>query len=120
MSTLPNCPKCDGEYTYETGNMYVCPECAHEWSQFQEELDEQAAQQQEIENAIRDAYGNILKEGDNGTIVRDVKITGSSDVIKQGTRITDIRFESDGVHDITARVDGFGSMNLKSELVRKI
>lgn len=113
MSELPNCPQCSSAYTYEDGNMLVCPECAHEWNTFTEEA-------KALENSVKDSVGNILLEGDKAIIVKDVKIRGSSGVLKQGTQIKDIRLEDNGPHDIVAKVDGFGTMELKSELIKKI
>lgn len=113
MSELPNCPQCSGVYTYEDGNMLVCPECAHEWNEFTD-------QAKALENAVRDAVGNILSEGDSAVIVKDVKINGSSSIIKQGTQVKNIRLESNGPHDIVGRVDGFGVMELKSELIKRV
>ena len=113
MSNLPNCPQCSSTYTYEDGNMLICPECAHEWNAFTEEA-------KTLENAIKDAVGNILLEGDNAVIAKQVKISGGSGIIKQGTPVKNIRIETNGPHNIVARVDGFGIMELKSELIKKI
>ena len=101
--TLPNCPECNSEYTYEDGNMLVCPMCAHEWSP------EDAANAEE-EKVYRDANGNVLK---------DLKVKGSSSTLKQGTRVKNIRLV-DGDHNIDCKIDGFGAMKLKSEFVKKI
>ena len=113
MSELPACPKCNCEYTYEMGSLLVCPECANEWTQ---EVDEV-----ETEKVIKDAVGNVLQDGDNVTIIKDLKVKGSSTAIKVGTKVRNIRLINgpDG-HDIDAKVDGFGAMNLKSSVVKKV
>jgi len=111
MSTLPACPACKSGYTYEDGDNYVCPECAHEWPQ---STTENAAE----ERIVRDAFGNELKAGDAITVIKDLKIKGSSSVVKVGTKIRIIRF-TDGDHDIDCKIDGIGSMGLKSEFVKK-
>lgn len=109
MSNIPNCPKCGSEYVYEDGSMYVCPECAHEWG-----IDAPA----EEENVVRDANGNILKDGDSVIVIKDLKVKGSSSVLKQGTKVKSIRLV-EGDHDIDCKIDGFGSMSLKSQFVKK-
>ena len=113
MNELPNCPKCQSEYTYEMGSLLVCPECAHEWTAEVEEI--------EAELVIKDAVGNVLQDGDTVTIVKDLKVKGSSTSIKVGTKVRNIRLVNgpDG-HDIDAKVDGFGPMNLKSSIVKKV
>ncbi|ADC50753.1 alkylphosphonate utilization operon protein PhnA [Alkalihalophilus pseudofirmus OF4] len=113
MSTLPNCPNCNSEYTYQDGNLLVCPECAHEWSP----QDENEA----LEDAkvIRDSNGNTLKDGDNVSVIKDLKVKGTSSVVKIGTKVKNIRLV-DGDHDIDCKIDGFGAMKLKSEFVKKI
>ncbi|WP_339252428.1 zinc ribbon domain-containing protein YjdM [Sporosarcina sp. FSL W8-0480] len=115
MENLPNCPKCNSEYTYEDGNLFVCPECAHEWT-----LESQEAEAEEA--VIRDANGNVLNDGDTVTVIKDLKIKGSSSVVKQGTKVKNIKLV-DGAHDnhdIDCKIDGFGAMKLKSEFVKKI
>jgi protein PhnA len=112
MSSLPKCPKCSSEYTYEDGNMYVCPECAHEWATA-------AAPESSVEQrVVRDAFGNVLSDGDSVTVVKDLKIKGSSAVVKVGTKVRNIRL-IEGDHDIDCRIDGIGAMQLKSEFVKK-
>jgi len=113
MSQLPNCPKCQSEYTYEMGSLLVCPECANEWTAEVEEA--------ETEKVVKDAVGNVLQDGDTVTIVKDLKVKGSSTAIKVGTKVRNIRLVNgpDG-HDIDAKVDGFGAMNLKSSVVKKV
>ena len=112
MSALPNCPKCNSEYTYEDGSMFVCPECAHEWSL-------EATSTSEDTKVYKDSNGNILQDGDTITVIKDLKVKGSSSVIKQGTKVKNIRLV-DGDHDIDCKIDGFGAMKLKSEFVKKI
>ncbi|RIX51460.1 alkylphosphonate utilization protein [Paenibacillus nanensis] len=113
MSTLPNCPECGSEYTYEDGNMYVCPECAHEWPAGAE------LESAEEKRVVRDANGNILNDGDAVSVIKDLKVKGSSSVIKIGTKVKNIRL-IEGDHDIDCKIDGFGAMQLKSEFVKKI
>lgn len=112
MSDLPKCPECGSEYTYEDRDMYVCPECAHEWSMHAvvETTDE--------EKVIKDANGNILKDGDSVTVIKDLKVKGSSLVVKVGTKVKNIRLV-DGDHDIDCKIDGVGAMKLKSQFVKK-
>ncbi len=112
MSGLPQCPKCNSEYTYEDGAMFVCPECAHEWPQHAEEAAEEV-------KVIRDAVGNELKDGDTVTVIKDLKVKGSSLVVKIGTKVKNIRLV-DGDHDIDCKIDGIGAMGLKSEFVKKV
>lgn len=111
MSNLPNCPKCNSEYTYEDGNFLVCPECAHEWS-----LETEST---ENEKVYKDANGNILQDGDSVTVIKDLKVKGSSTVVKIGTKVKSIRLVDED-HDIDCKIDGFGAMKLKSEFVKKI
>jgi protein PhnA len=111
MTTLPKCPSCSSEYTYEDGDLYVCPECSHEWAQAE-------AQAPEGESVIRDAFGNVLQDGDCVTVIKDLKIKGSSSVVKVGTKVRNIRLV-DGDHDIDCKIDGIGAMQLKSEFVKK-
>ena len=112
MSQVPKCPKCGSEYTYEDGNMYVCPECAHEWAK------DAAVESTAEERVFRDAFGNLLADGDTVTVIKDLKIKGSSAVVKVGTKVRNIRLV-DGDHDIDCKIDGVGAMKLKSEFVKK-
>ncbi|MBK9131552.1 MAG: alkylphosphonate utilization protein [Gammaproteobacteria bacterium] len=112
MSNLPKCPQCHSEYTYEDAGMYICPECAHEWSP------QAAAETVEEKRVVRDAFGNELKDGDAVTVIKDLKVKGSSTVVKVGTKVKNIRLV-DGDHDIDCRIDGIGAMGLKSEFVKK-
>ncbi|MBQ5940431.1 MULTISPECIES: zinc ribbon domain-containing protein YjdM [unclassified Massilia] len=111
MSSLPPCPQCQSAYTYEDGGQYVCPECAHEWP-------DQAAATLDAVRVYRDASGNVLQDGDTVTVIKDLKPKGSGGVIKQGTKVKNIRLV-DADHDIDCKIDGFGAMSLKSEFVRK-
>ncbi|MVF13253.1 alkylphosphonate utilization protein [Ketobacter sp. MCCC 1A13808] len=112
MSTLPDCLHCNSEYTYEDGTQYVCPECGHEWSR--------ESKQNESENTtqIKDSNGNPLQDGDTITVVKDLKVKGSSLVVKVGTKVKNIRLV-EGDHDIDCKIDGIGAMKLKSEFVKK-
>ncbi len=112
MSDLPKCPKCSSEYTYEDGNMYVCPECAHEWSQ------DASADSSDDGDVIKDSNGNTLVDGDTVTVIKDLKVKGSSLVVKVGTKVKNIRLVG-GDHDIDCKIDGIGAMKLKSEFVKK-
>jgi protein PhnA len=113
MSNLPNCPKCNSEYTYEDRGLFICPECGEEWSL---ELETKNSEDKKI---IKDANGNVLSDGDSVTIIKDLKVKGSSSVIKIGTKVKNIRLV-DGDHDIDCKIDGFGAMSLKSQFVKKI
>ena len=113
MENLPNCPKCNSEYTYEDGTLLVCPECSHEWAL--------GLGAEEDSNIIKDVNGNVLNDGDSVTVIRDLKVKGSSSSIKIGTKVKNIRLihdSSDG-HDIECKIDGFGAMKLKSSVVKK-
>ena len=112
--TLPACPKCNSEYTYQDSDLLICPECSHEWKEGeQSQADDHAM--------IKDAVGNVLADGDTVTVIKDLKIKGSSSVVKVGTKVKNIRLvadSSDG-HDIDCKIDGIGQMKLKSEFVKK-
>lgn len=113
MIDLPKCPECGSEYTYAQGNMYICPECAHEWAQqaITEPIDN--------ETIVSDAFGNILQDGDTVTVIKDLKVKGSSSVVKVGTKVKNICLV-EGDHNIDCKIDGIGAMKLKSEFVKKI
>ncbi len=113
MSGLPGCPECQSEFTYEDGEFLVCPECAHEWKAGDE------ASEASDESEIRDANGNVLADGDTITVIKDLKVKGSSQVVKVGTKVKNIRLVG-GDHDIDCKIDGIGAMKLKSEFVRKV
>lgn len=114
MQTLPKCPQCGSEYTYEDGNLYICPECAFEWAK---EDDNGAV---EAGLVVKDANGNILQDGDTVTVIKDLKVKGSSDGIKVGTKIKGIRLvEGNDGHNIDCKVPGVGAIKLKQEFVKK-
>ena len=113
MSTPPNCPECNSQYTYEDRGLYVCPECGHEWSPFAEEATSEGEKQ------VRDANGNLLQDGDSITVIKDLKVKGTSLVVKVGTKVKNIRLV-DGDHDIDCKISGIGAMKLKSEFVKKL
>ncbi|OTG78975.1 alkylphosphonate utilization protein [Acinetobacter sp. ANC 5054] len=112
--SLPNCPQCNSEYTYNDGDLLICPECSHEWREGESTSEEQAV--------IKDANGNLLTDGDTVTVVKDLKIKGSSSVVKVGTKVKNIRLLTDAAdgHDIDCKIDGIGAMKLKSEYVKKV
>ena len=113
MTSLPNCPKCDSEYTYEDGDVFICPECANEWT-----LDSTSNENVDA-IIVKDSNGNILNDGDSVTIIKDLKVKGSSTPLKQGTKVKGIRLV-EGDHNIDCKINGFGAMKLKSEFVKKI
>ncbi|OXS26725.1 MAG: alkylphosphonate utilization protein [Acetobacterium sp. MES1] len=109
MENLPNCPKCNSEYTYADGELLICPECAHEWT---------LTSTSEGELTVKDANGNVLNHGDTVILIKDLKVKGSSQDLKKGTKVKNIRLV-DGDHNIDCKIDGFGAMFLKSEFVKK-
>lgn len=111
MKNLPKCPLCSSEYTYEDRGLFICPECAHEWTESSVEI--------EVANLVKDVNGNILSEGDSITIIKDLKVKGSSATLKIGTKVKNIRLV-EGDHNIDCQIEGFGAMKLKSEFVKKI
>lgn len=113
MDNLPNCPKCNSEYTYEDGGLFICPECAYEWSK-----DEINSSENE-ERVYKDCNGNILQDGDSVTVIKDLKVKGASSPIKKGTKVKNIKLVDED-HDIDCKIDGFGAMKLKSEFVKKL
>ena len=112
MSEMPACPKCQSPYVYEDRALWICPECGHEWSAAQ------AVDGEEGAKIVRDANGNPLADGDTVTVIKDLKVKGSSLVVKVGTKVKNIRLV-DGDHDIDCKIDGIGPMQLKSEFVKK-
>lgn len=112
MSSLPRCPACNSEYTYEDGDNFVCPECAHEWPKLA------AAEATEAHKVWKDANGNVLQDGDSVTVIKDLKVKGSSTVLKQGTKVKSIRLVGDGDHEVDCRMDG-GSFMLKACFLKK-
>lgn len=113
MSDIPNCPKCDSEYAYEDGALLVCPDCSHEWNPNSDT--ETPAE----DGGVKDANGNVLQDGDTVSVIKDLKIKGSSQVVKVGTKVKGIRLV-DGDHDIDCKIPGIGAMGLKSEFVKKV
>ncbi|GAB2727704.1 zinc ribbon domain-containing protein YjdM [Halomonas garicola] len=113
MSQLPPCPLCGSEYTYEDQQLLICPECAHEW------VIDGAVEDEPDAPLASDAYGNMLQDGDSITVIKDLKIKGSSTVVKVGTKAKNIRLV-EGDHDIDCKIDGIGPMKLKSEFVKKV
>lgn len=113
MEKMPHCPNCQSEYTYEDRGLFVCPECAHEWSV---ESENESSREEKV---IKDSNGNILADGDTVTVIKDLKVKGSSSILKIGTKVKNIRLV-DGDHDIDCKIDGFGAMKLKSEFVKKV
>lgn len=115
MTNLPQCPQCNSNYTYEDGAILICPECGNEWPKLST-----VSENSEDTNIIRDVHGNILQDGDFVSIIKDLKVKGSSSSVKVGTKVKIIRLVHEGDHNIDCKIDGFGSMQLKSEFVKKI
>ena len=111
MPAFPPCPKCSSVYAYEDGSLLICPECAHEWSSSEEVVT--------AEKVVSDAHGNLLSDGDTVSVIKDLKVKGSSSVVKVGTKVKNIRLV-EGDHDIDCKIDGFGAMQLKSMYVKKV
>lgn len=111
MNNLPTCPLCHSEYTYKDGALFICPECSHEWGGETENHASDAL-------VIKDANGNALQDGDTVTVVKDLKVKGSSLVVKVGTRVRNIKLVS-GDHNIDCKIEGIGPMKLKSQFVKK-
>ena len=112
MSNLPNCPNCKSSYTYEDGAMFVCPECGHEWKAGDGEFRDEGL-------IVKDSNGNVLSDGDTVTVIKDLKVKGTSLVVKVGTKVKSIRLV-EGDHNIDCKIDGIGPMKLKSEFVKKV
>lgn len=112
MNVLPSCPLCHSEYTYEDGVIFVCPECSHEWAR------DTVEPTLEADRVIKDANGNLLQDGDTVTVIKELKIKGSSAAVKVGTKVKNIRLV-EGDHDIDCKIDGIGAMKLKSQFVKK-
>jgi protein PhnA len=112
MSALPACPKCSSVFTYEDGDNYICPECGYEWPKVA------ASESGEQKRVYKDAFGNVLVDGDSVTVIKDLKVKGSSSTVKVGTKVKNIRLV-DGDHDIDCKIDGIGAMQLKTEFVKK-
>lgn len=112
-ASLPPCPKCGSAYTYADGALFVCPECAHEWSA-------SAASEPSDERVVRDSVGNVLVDGDTVVVVKTLQVKGASGPLKAGTKVKNIRLVDDGTdHDIDCKIEGFGAMKLKSSVVKK-
>jgi len=114
MTTLPKCPKCKSEYTYQDKELCICPECAHEWP-----IQQEAQQAESNVLMVIDANGNLLEDGDTVTVIKDLKVKGSSSVVKVGTKVKNIRLV-EGDHNIDCKIEGIGPMKLKSEYVKKV
>ncbi|MCK6598618.1 MAG: alkylphosphonate utilization protein [Bdellovibrionaceae bacterium] len=119
MSNNTQCPKCKGENIYEDGNLWICPECGHEWSSSQK-ASQEGPESTSDDSSIKDAHGNVLTSGDSVTVIKELKIKGSTSVVKVGTKVKNIRLVDghDG-HNIACKIDGIGAINLKSEFVKK-
>ena len=118
MSDVPPCPKCQSTYAYADRGLYICPECAHEWSPSDAAAAAAAAAAASAPKVWKDAFGNVLQDGDSVVIIKDLKVRGASSSLKVGTKVRNIKL-IDGDHDIDCKIDGFGAMQLKSEFVRK-
>ncbi len=117
MKNEVSCPKCKSENIYQDQNLWICPECSHEWTASDAIVEKEVEQDLQI----RDAHGNVLIDGDSIVVIKDLKIKGSSSVVKGGTKAKNIRVVDAGDgHDISCRIDGFGTINLKSEFVKKV
>lgn len=116
MTDLPKCPKCDDDYTYQDRDMFVCPSCAHEWASVAD--GSVSGADEEADKVVKDSNGNVLQDGDTVVVIKDLKVKGSSLVVKGGTKVKNIRLV-DGDHDIDCKIPGVGAMGLKSEFVKK-
>jgi protein PhnA len=112
MPSLPPCPTCQSTYTYQDRALFICPECGHEWQEGAEVIDDGSL-------VVIDANGNTLADGDTVSVIKDLKVKGSSSVVKVGTKVKNIRLV-DGDHNIDCKIDGIGAMKLKSEFVKKV
>jgi protein PhnA len=114
MNEIPHCPECDSEYAYEDQDLFVCPDCGHEWNQ--NSVSDESAE--EVGLIVKDAFGNQLTDGDTISIIKDLKVKGASSALKVGTKVKNIRLV-EGDHNIDCKIPGFGAMKLKSEFVKK-
>jgi protein PhnA len=121
METEPKCPKCNSENVYPDGNLWVCPECSHEWTLNAATVKAMDANLVVDDDLIRDSNGTVLNDGDDVTLIKELKVKGSTATLKVGTKAKNIRLidAGDG-HDISCRMDGIGMINLKSQFVRKM
>jgi len=118
MNNEPKCPRCKSEAVYEDGNLWICPECDFEWTA--KSVKSAPVEEVAVHASVKDAYGNVLADGDAVTVIKDLKVKGSSSVVKVGTKVKSIRLvESTDGHNIACKIDGIGAMNLKSEFVKK-
>ena len=118
MSQLPNCPECSSQYTYQDSTLFICPECNHEWP-----VESVEVSQESSTRVIRDANGNPLQDGDSITVIKDLKVKGSSSVVKVGTKVKNIRLidpMENADHDIDCKIQGLGGLKLKSKHVKKL
>ncbi|MDX9731747.1 MAG: zinc ribbon domain-containing protein YjdM [Bdellovibrionales bacterium] len=121
MADESKCPSCGSENIYPDGNLWICPECSNEWIPSSGDDTAAGTLTETQAGVIKDAHGNVLTDGDTVTIIKDLKIKGSSSVVKVGTKVKNIRLSDAGDgHDISCKIDGFGAMNLKSEFVKKV
>ena len=109
--SLPHCPQCNSEYTYEDNGMFICPECAHEWNDAEPAHDSD-------ELIVKDANGNLLADGDSVTVVKDLKVKGAGQTLRRGTLIKSIRL-TDDPQEIDCRYEGIKGLVLRAEFVRK-
>ncbi|MFT4060316.1 MAG: zinc ribbon domain-containing protein YjdM [Legionella sp.] len=116
MNDLPDCPKCNSQYTYKENALFICPECTYEWTT----QDDERNTDNNATEAVKDSYGNILKNGDTITVIKDLKVKGSSQVVKVGTKVRNIRLLPGEDHNIDCKIEGIGPMKLKSEFVKKV
>jgi protein PhnA len=117
MENQDRCPKCQSENIYADGNLWICPECSHEWSAL---AGEAAKDETQSDDGVRDAHGNPLVDGDSVIVLKDLKVKGSTSTVKGGTKVKNIRVGDGGDgHDISGKIDGIGTINLKSEFVKK-
>ncbi|KTC65312.1 alkylphosphonate uptake protein PhnA (plasmid) [Legionella adelaidensis] len=114
MTDQPACPKCNSPYTYTDGTLLICSQCAHEWTPQEENVESNALE------VVKDAHGTVLNDGDTITVIKDLKIKGSSQVVKVGTKVRNIRLLPAEDHNIDCKIDGIGAMKLKSEFVKKV
>jgi protein PhnA len=126
MSESPPCPKCQSEHTYQDGNLWICPECSFEWPEGVLLSSEDAVNgdnknpSQSEDGTVRDAYGVTLQDGDSVIVLKELKIKGSSSAVKAGTKVRGIRLtDGDNGHNIACKIEGIGSLNLKSAFVKK-